>query len=81
MQYIEIDKNIHVPDEVDPEFWAFPFHDMVKGDSFIEPSSPLFPGRLLAAILWEACETAKQRYGGRYLVMQVEGGVRVWRIA
>lgn len=70
MTAIRIDKGIPIPERTT----AWPFHAMVKGESFLVPAKK-FSALKSAVTHWH-----KQRPGEKFTVRKVDGGVRCWKV-
>ena len=71
MNAIRIDRNIPLPEGRTP----WPFHAMVKGESFLVPAKK-------AATLKSAVAVWHRKHpGDKFTIRTVDGGVRCWKVA
>lgn len=76
----KIDKNIPIPnyESKNGRGPAYPFEDMVIGDSLFEPMDGL-PTTIRSKVYSAATSYGKAN-GMKFKGRRVEGGVRVWRV-
>lgn len=70
---IQIDKNVPLPPSGAGRPPIYPLREMEVGDSFYSAAGKM------KAIATAACKAGK-KFGRRYAVRAVDGGVRVWRV-
>ena len=75
MSYYKIDKNVPVPEPGGVRKTKFPFHNMVKGDSFYVSITDATPEAVRAA-------ASKFKSGGYvFTVRRDKTGCRCWRVS
>lgn len=78
---LAVEKDIPIP-EASHRKRRYPLDQMEVGDSFLVPTDPAMTFRKLQAKASSSVAYAHGTLGGRrFVTRQVEGGVRVWRIA
>jgi hypothetical protein len=79
-----IEKDVPIPEPIKGlavRLGNYPFDDMVPGDSFFVPEEEENRARRRDRLQTCAWKYTKRHRGTRFIVRQVEGGCRVWRVS